>query len=123
MTTEELNTFLSDSMPSFTLAWFATIKERAGYSSSITAFDQEITDYMEAAVTDMLTGGVPASMFVDAEPIDKRILNAIAQYVKAYIEHDRTDTPKYLDLFHRLVFKLSIEDGGAWDVDDNDSDS
>lgn len=119
MTTEELVTFQSEKMPGFIAAWFDRIKERVGYAESVTAFNQEITDLAEAAVTDMLTGGVPEAMFVN-EGVDKRILNTISLYVNAYIEHDRADTQKYLDLFHKNVLKLSLEDGGAWDVDNDD---
>lgn len=119
MTTEELATFRTEKMDDFIAAWFDRIKERVGYAESVTAFNQEITDLAEAAVADMLTGGVPEAMFVN-EGVDKRILNTISLYVNAYIEHDRTDTQRYIDLFHRNVLKLSLEDGGAWDVDNDD---
>ena len=119
MTTEELATFRTEKMDDFIAAWFDRIKERVGYAESVTAYDQEVKDLAEAAVADMLTGGVPEAMFVE-EGIDKRILNTISLYVNAYIEHDRTDTQKYLDLFHKNVLKLSLEDGGAWDVDNDD---
>lgn len=120
MTTAELNTFLADKMPGFVAVWFSKVKEGVGYVPEISAYDGEIRDKMEAAVTDMLTGGVPEDMFRIDSTIDKRILNTIILYVNAYIEHDRTDTQKYLDLFHKNVMKLSLEDGGAWDVDEDD---
>lgn len=120
MTTAELTAFLSDTMSDFVTAWFSKVKARAGYADSVTAFDTEISDLMEAAVTDMLTGGVPEALFVTEAPIDKRILDAIASYVNAKIEHDRRDTLMYMDLYHQNVRKLSLEDGGAWDVDNDD---
>lgn len=120
MTTAEINTFLSETMPDFTLAWFDNIKQKVGYSTQITAFDTEIQDLMEAAVTKMLAAGVPEALFVTEDPIDKRVLNAIVQYVKADIEQDRTDTDKYLKRFHECVSNLQLEDGGAWDVDNDD---
>ena len=120
MTTAEINEFLAEKLPDFMLAWFPVIKTRAGYSEAITAFDTEIRDSMEAAVTKMLAAGVPEAMFVDEEPIDKRILLTIAHYVNAYCGMDRTDTNKYLKLFSDSVKNLQLEDGGAWDVDSCD---
>lgn len=117
MTTAEINVFLAEKMSDFVLAWLPTIKTRAGYSEAITAFDQEIQDAMEAAVTKMLAAGVPESLFVSEDPIDKRIIITITCYVNAYCGQDRTDTNKYLKLFSDGVKNLQLEDGGAWDVD------
>lgn len=119
MNTADIKTFMSERMPDFTLAWFPKIKTRAGYSEAITAFDQEIQDAMEAAATKMLAAGVPESLFVSEDPIDKRIIITIACYVNAYCGQDRTDTNKYLKLFSDGVKNLQLEDGGAWDVDIN----
>ena len=120
MTTADINTFLVEKMPDFVLAWLPTIKKRAGYSEAITAFDQEIQDNMEAAVTKMLAAGVPEDLFVDKDPIDKRVLLTITHYVNAYCGMDRTDTDRYLKLFSDSVKNLQLEDGGAWDVDGSD---
>ena len=117
MTTADINKYMAEKMPDFMLAWFPVIKTRAGYSEAVTAFDIEIRDSMEAAVTKMLAAGVPEAMFVDEEPIDKRVLLTIAHYVNAYCGMDRTDTNKYLKLFSDSVKNLQLEDGGAWDVD------
>lgn len=119
MTTEELTTFRTEKMEDFIAAWFGQIKERAGYEAEINDFDREIRDLAESAVMDMLTAGVPADLFV-TENIDKRIINAIALYVQAYIEQDRADTNRYTALYKRMTFKLSLEDGGGWDVESND---
>ena len=120
MTTAEINEFLAEKMPDFTLAWFPTIKKRAGYSEALTAFDTEIQDAMEAAITKMLAAGVPEDLFVTEDPIDKRIIITITSYVNAYCGQDRTDTNKYLKLFSDGVKNLQLEDGGAWDVDISD---
>ena len=120
MTTAEINEFLAEKMPDFTFAWFPTIKKRAGYSEALTAFDTEIQDAMEAAITKMLAAGVPEDLFVTEDPIDKRIIIAITSYVNAYCGQDRTDTNKYLKLFSDGVKNLQMEDGGAWDVDISD---
>lgn len=119
MTTEELATFRTEKMDGFVDAWFSSIKLRCGYNIDVTAFDDEIKDLVEAAVMDMLTAGVPEDLFV-TENLDKRILNAIALYVQAYIEQDRSDTNRYTTLYKRIVFKLSLEDGGGFDVESDD---
>lgn len=119
MMTEELATFRTEKMDGFITAWFDQIKERAGYEAEINAFDREIRDLAESAVMDMLTAGVPADLFA-TKNVDKRIINAIALYVQAYIEQDRADTNRYTALYKRIVFKLSLEDGGGWDVESND---
>lgn len=118
MTTEELKAFRQDTLDDVISANFASVKARAGYAE-VDAFDGEITELMSSAVMDMLTAGVPADMFED-DPIDARIINAMAMYVLAYIEQDRSDTNRYLTLYKRLTFKLSLEDGGAWDVESDD---
>lgn len=120
MNTADIKTFMSERMPDFVLAWFPKIKTRAGYSEALTAFDTEIQDAMEAAVTKMLAAGVPEDLFVTEDPIDKRIIIAITSYVNAYCGQDRTDTNKYLKLFSDGVKNLQLEDGGAWDVDISD---
>lgn len=119
MTTEELATFRTEKMGEFVNAWLSSIKTRSGYEIDVTAYDAEIRDLVEAAVMDMLAAGVPADLFV-TENIDKRILNALALYVQAFIEQDRSDTNRYQALYKRAVFKLSLEDGGGWDVESND---
>ena len=118
MTTEELKAFRQDTLDGVIITNIASIKARAGYAE-VDAFDGEIMELMSSAVMDMLTAGIPAYMFSE-DPIDARILNAMATYVMAYIEQDRTDTNRYLNLYKRLTFKLSLEDGGAWDVESND---
>lgn len=126
MTTEELKTFREEKLGGFVAKWFSNIKTRIGYETDITAYDDEIKDLMESAVMDMLTSGVPEDLFEYTAPqgqtvnIDKRILNAIAMYVQAYIEQDRSDTNRYTTLYKRSVFKLSLEDGGGFDVESDD---
>ena len=36
-------------------------------------------------------------------------VTAATLYVKAYIGDDRTDTEKYLDLYRKKVFRLTME--------------
>lgn len=119
MTTEELATFRANKLGPFKTTYFSAVKTRIGYETEVTAYDTEIGDLFESAVMDMLTAGVPEDQFVLLN-IDKRVLNAIALYVQAYIEQDRSDTNRYMSLYKRVVFKLSLEDGGGWDVESDD---
>ena len=119
MTTAELATFRTEKLEDFIDKWIPEIKQRAGYELEVTEYDGEIRDLAEAAVMDMLTAGVPEDQFV-TDNIDKRILNALALYVQAFIEQDRSDTNRYQVLYKRIVFKLSLEDGGGWDVESDD---
>ena len=125
MTTEELKVFRQEKLDDFIDDNLESIKARAGYMTEVTAFDQEIKTLMSSAVMDMLTAGVPEALFEvtgsgEEVSLDARILNAISLYVQAYIEQDRTDTRLYLDLFKRITFKLSLEDGGGWDDESHD---
>ena len=40
---------------------------------------------------------------------DPQIMTAVSCYVKAYLGDDRTDTEKYLDLYRKKVFRLTLE--------------
>lgn len=64
--------------------------------------------YIEDAKIDMLASGVPAQI------IDNNghpgTITAVTLYVRAYLGDDRTDTEKYLDLYRKRVFRLTLED-------------
>lgn len=89
------------------------VKMRCGIPESITAYDDaEIIPLIEDCIADMKGGGVQNKLLpdsTDAENTDSRVVTAIALYVLAHHGQDRSDTDKYLDLYHRRVFKLSLE--------------
>lgn len=82
------------------------IKFRCGIVPEITVYDNDIQLYTDDCKKEMIASGVPATL---TESDDERILTAITCYVRAYIGSDRSDTEKYLDMYHKKVFRLSLE--------------
>ena len=87
---------------------FNAVKSRCGIAKGIDVYDAEIADYIEDAKIDMLASGVPKSLIDSQGP---GIVTAVTLYVKAYLGNDRSDTEKYLDLYRKKVFRLTLEDG------------
>lgn len=84
------------------------VKQRCGIPASVTAYDDEYTGLIEDAKEEMRTAGVPVALLSDTS-VNQRVLTCITLYIKAYRGDDRSDTEKYLDMYHRKVFKLSLE--------------
>lgn len=84
------------------------VKQRCGIPASVTAYDDEYAGLIEDAKEEMRTAGVPASLLSDTS-VNSRVLTCIVLYVKAMRGDDRSDTEKYFEMFHRKVFKLSLE--------------
>lgn len=85
-----------------------SVKARCGIPASVTAYDDEYTGLIEDAKEEMRTAGVPAVLLSDTSN-NPRVLTCITLYIKAYRGDDRTDTEKYIEMFHKKVFKLSLE--------------
>lgn len=83
------------------------IKKRCGIAAAVTVYDEEITSYIADAKSDMRLSGVDASL-LEAET--DSVVTAIAFYIKANLGNDRSDTEKYMDLYHKKVFRLTMED-------------
>lgn len=84
------------------------IKKRCGISVSV--YDEDIENYITDCREDMLAAGVPAELFPENETeINKQVITAVTLYVKAYLGNDRSDTEKYLDLYRKKVFRLTLE--------------
>ncbi len=88
----------------------AEIKSRCGIAPSITAYDKEIHVYIKDCLEDMKASGVPEKL-CSIECTNPQVLTAVTLYVKAYWGNDRTDTEKYLDLYRKKVFRLTLEEG------------
>lgn len=86
----------------------STVKERCGIPASVTVYDSEYQSLIDDCIEEMRTAGVPASLLSDTS-VNQRVLTCITLYIKAYRGDDRSDTEKYLSMFHRKVFKLSLE--------------
>lgn len=86
------------------------IKLRCGIPSVIAVYDAEFQMLIDDCIEDMKTAGVPERLITDFNgTTDERVITAITLYVQAMRGSDRTDTDKYLDLYHKRVFKLSLE--------------
>lgn len=83
------------------------IKERCGIASTITVYDADIKLYMEDCKQDMISSGVKKDIVESEMP---GVITAITLYVKAYIGDDRSDTEKYLELYRKKVFRLTLEE-------------
>ncbi|MDU7031588.1 hypothetical protein [uncultured Robinsoniella sp.] len=82
------------------------IKERCGIAPGITVYDSEILDYIEECKEELIASDVPASVVQQEK---KGVITAIALYVKANIGDDRSDTEKYMAMYHKKVFRLTTE--------------
>lgn len=86
----------------------STVKERCGIPASVTVYDSEYQSLIDDCIEEMRTAGVPASLLSDTS-VNQRVLTCITLYIKAYRGDDRSDTEKYLEMYHKKVFKLSLE--------------
>ena len=82
------------------------IKFRLGIADTVKIYDADITAYIQDAKSDMIDSGVPPDILGDTP--DEQAVTAITLYVKAYLGNDRTDTEKYLDLYRKKVFRLTL---------------
>ena len=85
------------------------VKMRCGIAPEIIVYDEEIEMYIKDALEDMRASGVP-EWLLSTKRIHPQTLTAVTLYVKAYLGNDRTDTDKYLDLYRKRVFRLTLED-------------
>ena len=89
------------------------IKRRCGIAEAVQVYDEDIQLYIDDCLADMLVSGVPKSI-LDSE--NESVLTAVTLYVKAYLGTDGSDAEKYLDLYRKKVFRLTLE-GEDGDVD------
>lgn len=84
------------------------VKQRCEIPTSITTYDSEYQSLIDDCMEEMRTAGVPASL-ISSDNVNSRVLTCIVLYVKAMRGDDRSDTEKYLAMYHKKVFKLSLE--------------
>lgn len=85
------------------------VKSRCGIPASITTYDSEYQDLINDCIEEMRTAGVSASLLSFDTSVNPRVLTCIVLYIKAFRGDDRSDTEKYLTMYHKKVFKLSLE--------------
>lgn len=95
------------------------IKSRCGIASTITVYDADIKLYIEDCKQDMISSGVDKTVIESEIP---GVITAITLYVKAYIGDDRTDTEKYLNLYQKKVFRLTLEEVAPVQPEKEDDD-
>lgn len=54
----------------------------------------------------MIASGVPEAIINEENP---SVVTATTFYVKAHLGDDRSDTEKYMDLYRKKVFRLTLE--------------
>lgn len=84
------------------------VKHRCGIADNVHIYDADIEFYMKDCKADMKAAGVPEKIVDSGE--HEGVLTALTLYVKAYLGSDRSDTEKYLDLYRKKVFRLTLED-------------
>lgn len=84
---------------------FDIIKRRCGIAPDVTVYDDDILLYMEDCKADMAASGVPEAMITGCMP---EVITAVTFYVKAHLGDDRSDTEKYMDLYRKKVFRLTL---------------
>lgn len=85
------------------------VKTRCGIPTSITTYDSEYQDLINDCIEEMRTAGVSASLLSFDTSVNPRVLTCIVLYIKAFRGDDRSDTEKYMDMYRKKVFKLSLE--------------
>lgn len=85
-----------------------SVKARCGIPASVIAYDSEYQSLIDDCMEEMRTAGVPASL-LSSDNVNQRVLTCIVLYVKSMRGDDRSDTEKYMDMYRKKVFKLSLE--------------
>lgn len=85
---------------------FYLVKKRLGIADNVSVYDDDIKSYLEDCEQDMLDSGVPKKT-IDYQ--DDRVVTAATLYVKANLGNDRADTEKYMELYRRKVFRLTLD--------------
>mgnify|MGYP003373798296 CR=1 FL=1 len=85
-----------------------SVKARCGIPASVTVYDSEYQSLIDDCMEEMKTAGVPASL-LSSDNVNQGVLTCIVLYVKSMRGDDRSDTEKYMDMYRKKVFKLSLE--------------
>lgn len=81
------------------------IKERCGIAAAITVYDDDIQSYIDDCKEDMTLAGVNEELINAEIP---GVITAVTLYVKANLGNDRSDTEKYMELYHKKLFRLTM---------------
>lgn len=95
------------------------IKIRCGIASAIKVYDDNIQSYIDDCKNDLLMSGVDQTV---VESQKASVITAVTFYVKANLGNDRSDTDKYMDLYRKKVFRLTLEEPVAPEQPDREED-
>ncbi len=82
-----------------------TIKASLRINPSISAYDDEIKDLIEACKLDLKISGIASSLIKKSDPL---IRQAIITYCKAYFGYDNPDSEKFKESYNLLKQHLAI---------------
>lgn len=88
------------------MALIEKIKERLGIAAAVTVYDDELSDLIEHAKSDLLLSGVSAEM-ISAEPPE--VVNTIAFFVKYAFADDSKEAERFGEMYQKSVFRLSTK--------------
>lgn len=88
------------------MALIEKIKERLGIAAAVTVYDDELSDLIEYAKSDLLLSGVSAEM-ISAEPPE--IVNTISFFVKYAFADDSKESERFGEMYQKSVFRLSTQ--------------
>lgn len=88
------------------MALIEKIKERLGIAAAVTVYDDELSDLIEHAKSDLLLSGVSAEM-ISAEPPE--VVNTIAFFVKYAFADDSKEAERFGEMYQKSVFRLSTQ--------------
>ena len=78
------------------------IKKRCGIAEGVKVYNEDISDYIEDALEDMKTSGVPPDI-LKKDTDDPRVLTAVTLYVKAYLYHNMKDYDKAIEFYKKTI--------------------
>lgn len=101
------------------MALLDDVKKYNGIPVSVTIYDDIFTGWIEAGKIDLKSRGVPESLIENEDPRVKLVLSAYCRALYlAFVGGNVADMQAYERMVHHLVFRLSTENGGAWDPED-----
>ena len=78
------------------------IKKRCGIAEGINVYNEDISDYIEDALEDMKTSGVPPDI-LQKDTNDPRVLTAVTLYVKAYLYHNMKEYDNAIEYYKKAI--------------------
>ena len=78
------------------------IKKRCGIAEGVKVYNEDISVYIEDALEDMKTSGVPPDI-LKKDTDDPRVLTAVTLYVKAYLYHNMKEYDNAIEFYKKAI--------------------